>query len=75
MAKKPGVKPPTKSEIMNNMAESTGLSKKEIAAVMEALTQEIENNISKNRARRSRPWCCRPRRTRSGSPPRRVWWP
>ncbi len=50
MAKKPGVKPPTKSEIMNNMAESTGLSKKEIAAVMEALTQEIENNISKEGA-------------------------
>ncbi len=50
MAKKPGVKPPTKSEIMNNMAESTGLSKKEIAAVMEALTQEIENNISKKGA-------------------------
>ncbi len=47
MAKKNGPKPPTKSEIMNNMAEATGLSKKEIAAVFDALTNEIENNISK----------------------------
>ena len=47
MAKKTGVKPPTKSEIMNNLAEATGLTKKEVAAVLEALTQEIENNIAK----------------------------
>lgn len=47
MAKKPGVKPPTKSEIMNNLAESTGLSKKEVAAVLEALTDQIQNNIGK----------------------------
>lgn len=39
-------KPPTKSEIMNNIAESTGLSKKEVSSVMEALTAEIEKNIS-----------------------------
>ncbi len=47
MAKTTGVKPPTKSEIMNNMAEATGLSKKEIVAVMESLTNEIEKNIAK----------------------------
>ena len=47
MAKKTGVKPPTKSEIMNNLAEATGLTKKEVAGVLEALTQEIENNIAK----------------------------
>lgn len=47
MAKKPGVKPPTKSEIMNNLAEATGLTKKEVAGVLEALTTEIENNIAK----------------------------
>jgi nucleoid DNA-binding protein len=47
MSKKPGVKPPTKSEIMNNLAESTGLTKKEVANVLEALTQEIEKNIAR----------------------------
>ena len=48
MAKKAsGPKPPTKSEIMNNLAEATGLTKKEIVAVMEALTAEIEKNIGK----------------------------
>ena len=41
------VKPPTKSEIMNNLAEETGLTKKEVAAVLEALTGEIEKNIAK----------------------------
>lgn len=47
MAKKTGPKPPTKSEIMNNMAEATGMTKKEIVAVMEALTDEIQKNIGK----------------------------
>ena len=47
MAKKVGPKPPTKSEIMNNMAEATGLTKKEIVAVMDALTAEIEKNVGK----------------------------
>ena len=40
-----GPKPPTKSEIMNNIAEATGLTKKEIAAVFEALTGEIEKTL------------------------------
>ena len=47
MAKKTGPKPPTKSEILNNMAEATGLTKKEVAGVMEALTAEIEKNVGK----------------------------
>ena len=41
-----GPKPPTKSEIMNNIAEATGLTKKEVAAVFEALTGEIQKNIA-----------------------------
>ncbi len=44
---KSDVKPPTKSQIFNNLAEATGLSKKEITAVFEALTGEIESNIAK----------------------------
>ena len=47
MAKKAGPKPPTKSEIMNNLAEATGLTKKDIAGVFEALAAEIEGNIAK----------------------------
>ncbi len=39
-------KAPTKSEIMNNIAEATGLTKKEVAGVMEALTTEIQKNIA-----------------------------
>ena len=47
MAKKTGAKPPTKSEILNNLAEATGLSKKEVTGVLEALTDEIEKNIAR----------------------------
>ena len=47
MAKKTGPKPPTKSEIMNNIAEATGHTKKEVAAFFEALTAEIEKNVGK----------------------------
>ncbi len=47
MAKKTGPKAPTKSEIMNNIAEATGHTKKEIAAFFEALNGEIENNVAK----------------------------
>ena len=46
MAKKAAaVKPPTKSEIMNNLAESTGMTKKEVASFFDALTAEIEKNV------------------------------
>jgi nucleoid DNA-binding protein len=47
MTKKTGPKAPTKSEIMNNIAEATGHTKKEIAAFFEALNGEIENNVAK----------------------------
>ncbi len=39
-------KPPTKTEIMTNIANATGLSKKEVGAVMEALAAEIKRNLS-----------------------------
>ena len=47
MAKKTSPKAPTKSEIMNNIAEATGHTKKEIAAFFEALNLEIEKNVAK----------------------------
>lgn len=47
MTKKDGPKAPTKSEIMNNIAEATGHTKKEIAAFFEALNLEIEKNVAK----------------------------
>ena len=47
MAKKTGPKAPTKSEIMNNIAEATGHTKKEVAAFFEALNAEIEKNVAK----------------------------
>ena len=47
MAKKAAsAKPPTKSEIMNNLAESTGMTKKEVAGFFDALTAEIEKNVA-----------------------------
>lgn len=44
------IKAPTKSEIMNSLSEKTGLNKKDIAGVFEALTAEIEENIAKKTA-------------------------
>ncbi len=38
-------KPMTKSEIMTALAESTGLTKKEVGGVFEALTELIGKNI------------------------------
>jgi nucleoid DNA-binding protein len=38
-------KAPTKSEIMQNIANATDLSKKQVAAVFDALTKEIEKNV------------------------------
>lgn len=43
-------KAPTKTEILANIAEATGLSKKDIAAVFEALAQEIGKNLKKGTA-------------------------
>ena len=48
MAKKASaMKAPTKSEIMNNLAESTGLTKKDVASFFDALGAEIEKNVNK----------------------------
>jgi nucleoid DNA-binding protein len=44
---KNGAKPPTKSEILNNLADATGLSRKDVTAVLEALTSEIEKHIAR----------------------------
>lgn len=42
-----GPKAPSKTEVLNNIAEKTGLSKKDVAAVFDALTEQISNAISK----------------------------
>ena len=46
MAKASAAKPPTKTEIYTNIAESTGLSKKDVGAVFEALNDEIAKSLS-----------------------------
>jgi nucleoid DNA-binding protein len=38
-------KAPTKTELLNSLAEATDLSKKEVAAVLEALAAEIKKNL------------------------------
>lgn len=38
-------KPPTKTQILTNIAESTGLAKKDVAAVFDALAAEIKKNL------------------------------
>ena len=38
-------KPPTKTQIMATIAETTGLNKKDVAAVFEALEAEIKKNL------------------------------
>jgi nucleoid DNA-binding protein len=42
----PAKKAPTKSEIMNNIAQATELSKKDVAAVFEALVGEVKKALS-----------------------------
>lgn len=49
MAKKAApvvVKPLTKSEIQSNIAEVTGLSKKQVAGVLDALAAEIRKSVA-----------------------------
>ena len=46
MAKATGKKAPTKTEVFNGVAESTGLSKKEVAGVFEALSDQIRKAVS-----------------------------
>ena len=38
-------KAPSKSEVTNNIAEATGLSKKEVTSVLEALSNEIKKGL------------------------------
>lgn len=40
-------KPATKTEILNNIAEETGLARKDVAAVLESLSGEIKKGVSK----------------------------
>jgi nucleoid DNA-binding protein len=47
MAKADTQKPPTKTEIYANISEGTGLSKKEVGAVFDALNDEIAKALSK----------------------------
>src|SRR5204863_2470964 len=46
-AGKPKVKAPSKSEVLNNLAAASNLSRKEIAAVLEALTADINKSLGK----------------------------
>jgi nucleoid DNA-binding protein len=48
--KAPAAKAPSKTEIMNNIAEASGLTRKQVAAVLDALSEEIRKNISKKGA-------------------------
>jgi nucleoid DNA-binding protein len=43
--KKSGPKPMTKTEIMRALSEATGLAKKDVVAVMEALATEIQRAL------------------------------
>jgi hypothetical protein len=40
-------KAPTQSEVLNNLATASGLTKKQVVAVFEALTAEIKKNVTK----------------------------
>jgi len=46
-AKSKGGKAPSKSEVLNSIAEQTGLSRKDVGAVIDALSDEISKNIGK----------------------------
>lgn len=47
MAKAAAKKPPTKSEILNSIAEATSLTRKDVSAVFDALSVEIQKAIGK----------------------------
>ena len=46
MAKAAPKKPLTKTQLMANLAEASGLSKREVAAVLDALSAEIKKNLA-----------------------------
>ncbi len=41
-------KPMTKSEILSGIADSTGLARKQVSAVFEAMTGQIQKSLSRN---------------------------
>jgi nucleoid DNA-binding protein len=45
MAKAAAKKPPTKTEIMSAIADATGLTKKEVASVFDALQAEVKKSL------------------------------
>jgi nucleoid DNA-binding protein len=45
MAKTTGKKAPTKTEVFTNIANATGLTKKQVADVFDALVAEIKKNL------------------------------
>jgi nucleoid DNA-binding protein len=47
MAKAAVKKPPTKTEIFTSISEQTGLTKKDVAAVFDAMTAEIGKAVGK----------------------------
>ena len=47
MANASAQKPPTKTEIYANISESTGMAKKDVGAVFDALNDEIAKALSK----------------------------
>ena len=47
---KADVKPLTKTQIINGLAEKTELSKKDIIAVLDAMTEQIQDAVSKKGA-------------------------
>jgi nucleoid DNA-binding protein len=49
-AKKPAAKAPSKSEVFANISTATGLSKKDVAAVFDAMTEEVKKAMSKKGA-------------------------
>jgi nucleoid DNA-binding protein len=44
-SKKTSAKAPTKSEVLASIADATGVGKKEVAAVLEALSNEIKKSL------------------------------
>ena len=46
MGKAAAKKAPTKTEVLNNIAEATDLSKKQVGAVLDALSEEIRKALS-----------------------------
>ena len=46
MAKASTTKPPTKTEVFSNIAEATGLSKRDVSNVFDALNDQIKKALS-----------------------------